>query len=93
MSILEAMAASCAIVASPLPPANVRMLADRRGIIVPAGDAVQTGSALKYLINNLELCHQMGQAAREYIATYHSPAVLKRTLLRASYFSPSLISQ
>jgi hypothetical protein len=32
----------------------------------------------------------MGQAARAYIATYHSMATLRRTLLRVSHFVPSL---
>ncbi len=87
IAILEAMASGCAIVASPLPQANVHMLAKGRGIIVPVGDAVQTGEALTHLVNDLELCQRMGRAARDYVKHYHSPEQFRRTLIRVTGWS------
>lgn len=84
IAILEAMASACAVVASPLPMANISMLADGRGIIVPADDAKQTADALVRLVNDTELCRHMGQLARDYVKQHHNPAVFKRILLRTT---------
>jgi glycosyltransferase involved in cell wall biosynthesis len=87
MSVLEAMASGCAVIASTQPMSNTRLLAEGRGIAVAAGDAMQTSAALVRLINDLELCRQMGRLARNYIAVQHSPAMFKQSLLRATYWS------
>ena len=87
MSVLEAMASGCAVIATTEPLSNVLLLADGRGIIVPPGDVAQTTQALLRLINDLEVCHKMGSTARNYVSVYHSHAVFKRTLLRATYWS------
>ncbi|GHO82737.1 hypothetical protein KSZ_07430 [Dictyobacter formicarum] len=87
LSILEAMASSCAVVATPEPLANVTMLADERGIIVAAGNALQTGMALTRLVSDLDLCQRMGQAARNYVAQYNNPVQLSRTLARVTGWS------
>ena len=87
LSLLEAMASACAIVASTEPPLNVQLFAEGRGMVVPAGDAEQTAKALVQVLNDPELRHQMGNLAREYIAVYHSPATLRRTLMRVTYWS------
>jgi glycosyltransferase involved in cell wall biosynthesis len=87
MALLEAMASGCAVIASTLPMANVRMLADGRGITVPPGDAVETSKALVSLLNDPELCHSMGNQARNYVAIQHSPARFRRALTRVTYWS------
>ena len=87
MAVLEAMASGCAVIASTEPMSNARLLAEGRGIAVPPGDAEQTALALVQLVNDLELCRRMGDLARDYIAVYHSAAVFRRTLLRATYWS------
>lgn len=87
MSVLEAMAAGCAVIATTEPLSNRVLLADERGLIVPSGDVAQTSEALVRLINDVELCHKMGSMARTYVAEYNSPATFRRTLLRATYWS------
>jgi glycosyltransferase involved in cell wall biosynthesis len=87
MAVLEAMASGCAVVASIRPLSNVQLLADGRGIAVPAENVEETSIALKKLVNDLELCRSMGRKAREYVARQHSPSMLKRVLMRATYWS------
>lgn len=87
LAILEAMASGCAVISSSVPLANVRMLAEERGIVVPVGDIERTCLALIRLLSNPALCRQMGDLAREYIAMHHSPAAFRRTLRRATYWS------
>lgn len=86
-AVLEGMAAGCAVIASTEPLANVQVLAEGRGIVVPAGDVEQTSQALVRLINDPELCNKMGSKARNYVSVYHSHAAFRRTLLRATYWS------
>jgi glycosyltransferase involved in cell wall biosynthesis len=85
--MLEAMASGCTVLASDVPLANECMLADGRGWIVPAQDVEQTGLALARLISDSELCHQMGQRAREYVASHNTNAIFKRIWMRATYWS------
>ncbi|GEM_PF-516588 len=84
MAVLEAMASACAVVASTEPLSNALLLSEGRGFAVPAGDVAATSAALAQLLNNEQLCQQMGQLARQYIATYHSPEMFRRTLERAT---------
>jgi glycosyltransferase involved in cell wall biosynthesis len=90
MAVLEAMAAGCAVVASTSPQSNAKLLKDGRGIAIAPGDAQAIGTALVRLCNDLELCQHMGQLARAYVATYHSAEMLRRTLMRVSFFVPQL---
>ena len=83
MAVLEAMASGCAVIASTEPLANATLLAEGRGIAVPAGDVAQTSDALLLLLDDARLCRSMGIAAREYIRAYHNPAAFRRVLLRA----------
>jgi glycosyltransferase involved in cell wall biosynthesis len=87
MAVLEAMASGCAVIASTQPIANALLLAEGRGIAVPASDIQQTSVALVGLLNDLELCRRMGTLARDYIAMKHSAAVFRRTLMRVTYGS------
>jgi glycosyltransferase involved in cell wall biosynthesis len=86
MAVLEAMASSCAVIASTEPLANEFLLAEGRGLAVPAGDAAQTSDALLLLLNDAVLRQRMGMLAREYIRDHHSPAMFRRVLLAASHY-------
>lgn len=86
MAVLEAMAAGCAVIASMEPRSNERLLAEGRGIAVPAGDAQAVSAALVQAINDGPLCRQMGRLARGYIAARHSAEALRRCLLQATYW-------
>ena len=87
LAVLEGMAASCAVIASDEPLANVYVLAEERGIVVPAGESEQTSIALERLLKDSNLRERMGKAARDYIALHHSAESFRRALLRASYWS------
>jgi len=91
MAVLEAMAAGCAVVASTSPQSNAKLLADGRGIAVVPGDVLSVATALARLCADRELCYQMGQLAREYVTHYHNAEMLRRSLLRATFFSPVLM--
>lgn len=93
MAVLEAMAAGCAVVASTSPQSNAKLLADGRGIAVVPGDALSIAMALVRLCTDRECCYQMGQRAREYVTHFHSAEMLRRSLLRATYFSPVLLME
>ncbi|GAC1342479.1 MAG: hypothetical protein NVSMB27_01400 [Ktedonobacteraceae bacterium] len=87
LAILEAMASGCAVVASTEPIANAYLLAEGRGVAVPPGDVARTSAALLQLLGDREGCHLMGQLARSYVAEFHSPAVFRRTLQRATHWA------
>ena len=87
MSILEAMASGCAVIATNEPLANEYMLAEGRGIVTPPGNVRLTSEALVLLMNNAELRHQMGDLSRNYIKQHHSPDKFRRTLMRVTYWS------
>lgn len=87
MAVLEAMAAGCAVIATTRPLSNAKLLAEGRGIAIAADDVEQIGEALVRLVKDPELCRQMGYLAREYVATQHNSRMLKRTLMRATFWS------
>ncbi|HJT55528.1 MAG TPA: D-glucuronyl C5-epimerase family protein [Ktedonobacteraceae bacterium] len=87
MAVLEAMAAGCAVIASTRPLSNAKLLAGGRGIAVPTEDIKQTCDALVRLLNDPELCRQMGRLARDYVVTEHNAAKMKCALLRATYWA------
>jgi hypothetical protein len=60
---------------------------------IEAGNARSIGDALVHLCSNLELCSQMGQLAREYVSLNHNAQMLKRSLLRATFFIPSIVGE
>lgn len=92
MAVLEAMAAGCAVIATTAPQSNAKLLAEERGIAIKPGESAEISSALVHLCNDPALCHQMGQSAREYILAHHTAGMLKRKMLRASYFAPRLVA-
>lgn len=87
MAVLEAMASACAVIATTEPMSNRHLLAEGRGIAVPAGATAQIAAALLQLAGDRQLCQHMGQMAREYIVQKHSPAVFRKTLLRVTGWS------
>ena len=84
MAVLEAMASGCAVIASTEPLSNAVLLAEGRGIAVSTSDREETSRALSQLFNDVQLCHQIGKCAREYVALHHSPELFRETLLRAT---------
>jgi O-antigen/teichoic acid export membrane protein/glycosyltransferase involved in cell wall biosynthesis len=87
MAVLEAMAAGCAVIATDQPRSNVRLLAEGRGIAIPAGDVEALAAAVTHLLRDPGAAWQMGQRARAYIATRYTPDALRRALLRATVWS------
>jgi glycosyltransferase involved in cell wall biosynthesis len=87
LTVLEAMASSCAVIAATDSLANQEMLAEGRGVILPVGDVDGTARALTQLIRDPELRRDMGQLARDYVAIQHCPKLLKRVLMRATFWS------
>lgn len=87
MAVLEAMAAGCAVIATTCPHSNMKLLAEGRGISIQAEDVEQICEALVRLVNDPELCCQMGHLARNYVATQHDARMLKRALMRATFWS------
>src|SRR5258708_16520371 len=87
MAVVGAMAAGCAVIASTRPLSNAKLLAEGRGIAIPAEDVEQISKALVLLITDPELCRQMGLLARNYVATQHNATMLRRALMSATYWS------
>jgi len=86
VSVLEAMGAGCAVIASTEPQLMIKLLAEGRGLAIPPGDSGAVAAALVRVIGDPDLRRQMGQKAREYVVAHHNAAALKRALLRATYW-------
>ena len=65
LGVLEAMASSCAVIASTEPIANAFLLSDGRGISVPFGKAEQTSEALLSLVTDSLLLSSDGNSSEE----------------------------
>jgi glycosyltransferase involved in cell wall biosynthesis len=90
LTVLEAMAAGCAVVATRTSLSHARLLTEGRGISVLPNNPAEIGIALTDLSKDLQLCSHMGSRAREYVAHHHTIQILQRNLLRASFFAPTL---
>lgn len=88
ITVLEAMAASCAVVATRTSRTHAQLLTEGRGISVLPDSATEIGIALADLCKDPDLCRHMGCKAREYVACHHSIQMLQRSLLRSSFFAP-----
>lgn len=84
MAVLEAMGAGCAIVATAEPRLIGDYLADGRGLAIPAGSVAALVQALAQALQDEGLRQAMGERARAYIETHHSPAALRQSLLAAT---------
>jgi glycosyltransferase involved in cell wall biosynthesis len=74
MSLLEAMAAGCAVVATRVGGIPDSVCDGQNGLLVPAGDSNGLAAALGRLLDHPELAAQLGVAARASIAHGHAPA-------------------
>ncbi|PZR92470.1 MAG: hypothetical protein DLM67_14930 [Candidatus Nephthysia bennettiae] len=90
MAVLEAMASGCAVIASTEPRSNAELLSEGRGIAIPSGEPDALTDALARALADIPGCHQMGKLARTYISEVHTEEALRRSLLRACGWSPSL---
>jgi glycosyltransferase involved in cell wall biosynthesis len=88
--VYEAMASGCAVVASTRPSSVAHLLSEGRGIAVPASSVDALRDALVRCLRDCEATQQMGQRARAYIAAHHTAQALRRSLLRATYFAPTI---
>ncbi len=87
LTVLEAMASGCAVIASTESLATLEMLAEGRGVVLPGGDADGTAKAIVQLVSDLELCRNIGSSARNYVAVKHSANTFRRSLMRVTYWS------
>ncbi|MBF6589180.1 MAG: glycosyltransferase [Ktedonobacterales bacterium] len=92
MAILEAMASGCAVIASTEPLTNAELLDGGRGIAIPPRDATAVAAALTRIISDMGLRGHMGHLARAYIVEAHSAAAVRRSLRRATFWAPDLLS-
>ena len=87
LAIMEAMASGCATIATNEPLANIRLLSEGRGIVVPIGDVEKTAEALATLLCDDTLRVGMGKLARDHIRENYSPAMFRRVFIRSGYWS------
>jgi glycosyltransferase involved in cell wall biosynthesis len=74
VAILEAMACGRLVVATDQPPASHELLADGRGIVVPAGEVEAYAAALDTALSMGESGRRAaGEAARRWIEAEHGP--------------------
>ncbi len=73
MSLLEAMAAGCPVVASDVGGIPDVIVDGFNGLLVPAGDAAALAHALQRLLADPALATEMGRAARATIASRFTP--------------------
>ena len=74
MSLLEAMAAGCAVVATRVGGIPDAVHDEVDGLLVPEGDTPALARALTRLLSDPELARRLGAAARESVASAHAPS-------------------
>ena len=84
VAILEAMACSRLVVATDQPPSAHELLADGRGIVVPAGNVDAYAEALELAVGMGEAGRRTaGEAARRWVEVEHAPDRIGLELARA----------
>jgi glycosyltransferase involved in cell wall biosynthesis len=84
VAILEAMACARLVVATDQPPSAHELLADGRGIVVPAGDVHAYAEALALAVRMGEAERgEAGEAARRWVEVEHAPNRIGLELARA----------
>ena len=73
MSLLEAMAAGCPVVASRVGGVPDVVRDGVNGVLVTAGDALALGAAIRRLLDNEKHAEALGRAARVTIARHYAP--------------------
>ena len=81
--ILEAMAASLPVIATPAGDAMELVRDGARGFVVPFGDVPALADRLRRLCVDADLRRELGQAGRAFVQQEHSPARLRNVLLDA----------
>ena len=74
MSLLEAMAAGCPVVASRVGGIPDAVHDGTEGLLVPAGDVAALAAALARVLSDRDLAARLGASAQVAIARRHSPA-------------------
>jgi glycosyltransferase involved in cell wall biosynthesis len=72
LSLLEAMSCGLPVVASDVPGVREILSKSQCGLLTAAGDARATAEAIKRLLGDAELAHQMGSNGRHYVKINHS---------------------
>lgn len=80
MSLLEAMAHGCAVVATPV--GEVANVVDGCGIVVPIGDTERLAAALGQLTGDPAAVVRLGAAARARVDEHYSAATVATLLQR-----------
>jgi len=75
MSLLEAMAAGCAVVASRVGGIPDVLEDGSNGLLVPASDPTALAAAIARVLANPALAARLGANARATVACSHAPAV------------------
>jgi glycosyltransferase involved in cell wall biosynthesis len=88
MAVLEAMSSGCAIVASTEPHMIARYLDEGRGVAIPPRSPHAVMEALRRLADDGALRASMGRMARQYVEERHTEDALRRSLRRATMWSP-----
>lgn len=83
MSVLEAMAAGKAVIASRIGGIPEQIEHERDGILVDAGDAEQLASAMRRLADDPGLAARLGASARDRVSREFTPERHVRALLSA----------
>jgi glycosyltransferase involved in cell wall biosynthesis len=84
VAICEAMACARVVIATDQPPATTELLADGRGIVVPAGDVEGYAEALATVVAmEASARHAAGMAARRWMEVEHAPDRVARELAEA----------
>ena len=72
LTLTEAMACSCAVVASDVAGARAQVEDGVTGLLVPAGDPAALADALRRLLADAALRARLGAAAREHVVAGHN---------------------
>jgi glycosyltransferase involved in cell wall biosynthesis len=78
----EAMAAGLPVVTTAVAAQPENVLEDRSGFVIPPGDAIALGRALRRLADDAALRHRMGQEGRAIAEARYDAAVNARRLTR-----------
>jgi glycosyltransferase involved in cell wall biosynthesis len=75
---LEAMAAGCAVIASRIGGLADIVVDGDSGLLIPAGDALALQKAIQRLMQDHELCRDLGDAAKRRAAEFRAEVVVPR---------------
>ena len=85
MSLLEAMAAGCTVVATHVGGTPDLVVDEGNGLLVPPGDVGALASAIARALSDRPFAATLAQAARETVARRHAPAAAVQRIGRIYY--------